>query len=150
MATTAPPAADAGRARDRALALLLLRLALGLDILLHGVTRLFIGGLAQFVDSTAAQFQHTVLPEWQVRAFATAIPFLELAIGLFLIAGLGLRWTLIAGAGLMLALEFGTAMRSDWTVLSSQLLYSLLYSALLFLRAYDVYSLDGLRGRPKP
>jgi thiosulfate dehydrogenase [quinone] large subunit len=149
MITTATSPADAGMGRDRALALLLLRLALGLDILLHGVTRLFIGGLAQFVNSTAAQFQHTVLPEWQVRAFATAIPFLELAIGFLLIAGLALRWSLVAGAALMIALEFGTAMRSDWTVLSSQLLYSLLYSALLFCRAYDVFSLDGLRNRPR-
>ena len=54
---------------------------------------------------------------------------------------------LCALAALMLALEFGTAMRSDWAVLSSQLLYSLLYSALLYCRAYDVISLDGLRGR---
>ena len=149
MATILTPAADAAHARDRALAVLLLRLALGLDILLHGVTRLFIGGLNAFVNSTAAQFQHAVLPMWQVRAFATAIPFLEFAIGLLLIAGFALRWTLVAGAVLMVALEFGTAIRSDWQVVSSQLLYSLLYSALLFCRAYDVYSLDALRRRPQ-
>ena len=72
-----PRPADAAHASDRALAVLLLRLALGLDILLHGVTRLFIGGLNASVNSTAAQFQHAVLPMWQVRAFATAIPFLN-------------------------------------------------------------------------
>lgn len=149
MATIPTPAADAAHARDRALALLLLRLALGLDILLHGITRLFIGGLDKFVDSTAAQFQHAVLPMWQVRAFATAIPFLEFVIGLLLIGGIALRWTLIAGAALMIALEFGTAIRSDWQVVSSQLLYSLLYAALLFCRAYDAYSLDALRRRPR-
>jgi thiosulfate dehydrogenase (quinone) large subunit len=149
MATIPTPAAGAAHALDRALAVLLLRLALGLDILLHGVTRLFIGGLGAFVNSTAAQFQHTALPIWQVRAFATAIPFLEFAFGLLLIAGLALRWTLVAGAVLMLALEFGTAMRSDWTVLSSQLLYSFLYSVLLFCRAWDAYSLDALRRRQR-
>jgi thiosulfate dehydrogenase [quinone] large subunit len=148
MATIPTPAADAVH-EDRALAVLLLRLALGLDILLHGVTRLFLGGLAAFVNSTAAQFQHTVLPMWQVRAFATAIPFIEIIVGLLLVAGFALRWTLVAGAVLMIALEFGTAMRSDWTVLSSQLLYSLLYSALLFCREYDVYSLDAVRRRPR-
>jgi thiosulfate dehydrogenase [quinone] large subunit len=149
MATIPTPTADAAHSMDRALAVLLLRLALGLDILLHGVTRLFIGGLGRFVDSTAAQFQHTVLPIWEVRAFATAIPFLEFAIGLLLIGGIALRWSLIAGAVLMIALEFGTAIRSDWQVVSSQLLYSLLYAALLFCRAYDVYSLDALRRRPR-
>lgn len=147
MATIPTPAAETAHSLDRALAVLLLRLALGIDILLHGVTRLFIGGLDAFVNSTAAQFQHAVLPIWQVRAFATAIPFLELAIGLLLIAGFALRWTLVAGAVLMIALEFGTEMRSDWTVVSSQLLYSLLYSALLFCRAYDAHSLDALRRR---
>jgi thiosulfate dehydrogenase (quinone) large subunit len=131
----------------RAVATLLLRLALGLDILLHGVTRLFIGGLAAFVNSSAAPFQHSALPMSLVRGFLTVVPFLEFVIGLLLLAGLGLRWVLIAGAVLMIALEFGTAIRSDWTVVSSQLLYSLFYSALLFLRAYDVYSLDGLRAR---
>jgi thiosulfate dehydrogenase (quinone) large subunit len=149
MASIPTPAAGAAQALDRALALLLLRLALGLDIFLHGVTRFFIGGLGPFVNSTAAQFQHSVLAMWQVRAFATVIPFLEFAIGLLLVTGVALRWTLVAGATLMLALEFGTAIRSDWTVLSSQLLYSFLYSVLLFCRAYDAYSLDALWRRSR-
>jgi thiosulfate dehydrogenase [quinone] large subunit len=71
------------------------------------------------VNSTALQFQHTVLPIWQVRAFATVIPFLEFTIGLLLVAGVALRSTLVAGAVLMLALEFGTAISSDWTVVHS-------------------------------
>jgi|SRR5215469_15649552 len=149
MASIPTPAAGAAQALDRALAVLLLRLALGLDILIHGVNRLFISGLGAFVNSTAAQFQHSVLPIWQVRAVATAIPFLEFTIGLLLVSGVALRWTLIGGAVLMLALEFGTAMRSDWTVVSSQLLYSLLYSALLFCRAWDAYSLDALRRKTR-
>jgi thiosulfate dehydrogenase (quinone) large subunit len=134
---------------ERALAVLLLRLALGLDIFLHGVTRLFIGGLGPFVNATSSQFAHTALPMGLVRVFVTAIPFLELAIGLLLVTGIALRWTLVAGATLMLALEFGTAMRSDWSVVSSQLLYSLLYSALLFCRAWDAYSLDALWRRSR-
>ena len=147
MASIPTPAAGAAQVLDRALAVLLLRLALGLDIFLHGVTRLFIGGLGAFVNSTATQFAHTVLPMWLVRAFATVIPFLEFAIGLLLVTGVALRWTLVAGATLMLLLEFGTAMRSDWTVLSSQLLYSFVYSVLLLCRAWDAYSLDALRRR---
>jgi thiosulfate dehydrogenase (quinone) large subunit len=123
----------------------LLRLALGLDIFLHGVTRLFIGGLGAFVNSTATQFASIALPMWLVRAFATVIPFLEFAIGLLLVTGVALRWTLVAGATLIFLLEFGTAMRSDW--MSSQLLYSFLYSVLLFCRAWDAYSFDALRRR---
>jgi thiosulfate dehydrogenase [quinone] large subunit len=135
MASIPTPAADAAHAQDRALAVLLLRLALGLDILLHGIIRLFIGGLGAFANSTAAQFQHTELPIELVRAFAAAIPFLEFTIGLLL----------VARAVLMLALEFGAARRSDWTVVSSQLLYS----TLLLCRAWDAYSLDALRRRSR-
>jgi thiosulfate dehydrogenase (quinone) large subunit len=147
MATPTPPAAEPIHAVDRALAALLLRLALGIDILLHGLTRLFIGGLQSFINTSSVPFQHSVLPMWQVRAFLTVVPFLEFIIGLLLVAGLALRWTLVAGALLMLALEFGTGVRSDWTVVSSQLLYSLLYSILIFCRRYDLYSLDGWRNR---
>jgi thiosulfate dehydrogenase [quinone] large subunit len=144
MATTTTPA-DAGH--DRAVAALLLRLALGLDITLHGVTRLFIGGLTAFVNSSSAPFQHSALPIGFVRAFLTVVPFVELPLGILLMLGVGLSWTLALGAVLMIALEFGTAIRSDWTVVSSQLLYSLLYSALLFWRSYDIFSVDGMRNR---
>ncbi len=146
MATITTPA-DAGYDLDRAVAALLLRLALGLDIALHGVTRLFIGGLTAFINSSSAPFQHSALPIGLVRAFLCVVPFVELPLGILLILGVGLRWTLALGAVLMIALEFGTAIRSDWTVVSSQLLYSLLYSALLFCRSYDVLSVDGMRRR---
>jgi thiosulfate dehydrogenase [quinone] large subunit len=147
--TPNPPSDDAVHVVDRALASLLLRLALGVIILLHGLTRLFIGGLHAFVNSSAAPFQHDVLPMWEVRAFLTVLPFLEFTVGLLLLAGFALRWTLVTGALLMLALEFGTGMRSDWPTISNQLIYSLLYSLLLFCRRYDVYSLDGWRNRQR-
>jgi thiosulfate dehydrogenase (quinone) large subunit len=129
---------------DRALACLLLRATLGLNIALHGITRIFLSGVSQFVNATLTQFQNTVLPAWQVRAFATAVPYLELVIGALLVAGLWTRWTLSAGALLMTALIFGTALRSEWNLLFLQMFYSFLYFVLLMCRQYDSFSVDGL------
>jgi thiosulfate dehydrogenase [quinone] large subunit len=129
---------------DRALACLLLRATLGLNLALHGITRIFIGGVTQFVNTTLTQFQNTPLPVWQVRAFATVVPYAELLLGALLFAGLWTRWALSAGALLMMALIFGTALRSEWNILFLQMFYSFLYFALLMCRQYDSFSVDGL------
>jgi thiosulfate dehydrogenase [quinone] large subunit len=129
---------------DRALACLLLRATLGLNLALHGITRIFIGGVTQFVNTTLTQFQNTVLPAWQVRAFATVVPYAELLLGVLLFVGLWTRWGLSAGALLMMALIFGTALRSEWNILFLQMFYSFLYFVLLMCRQYDSFSVDGL------
>ncbi len=112
--TRAPISSGANSAvpLDRALACLLLRLALGLNIAMHGVTRFLLTGVSQFVKATTALFQNTPLPYWQVRAFATALPYLEFLVGVLLILGFWTRFALTAGSLLMLALIFGTAFRS--------------------------------------
>jgi thiosulfate dehydrogenase [quinone] large subunit len=129
---------------DRALACLLLRTTLGLNLALHGITRIFIGGVTQFVNTTLTQFQNTPLPAWQVRAFATVLPYAELFLGVLLFVGLWTRWGLSAGALLMMTLVFGTALRSEWNILFLQMFYSFLYFALLMCRQYDSFSVDGL------
>jgi thiosulfate dehydrogenase [quinone] large subunit len=129
---------------DRALACFLLRVTLGLNIALHGITRIFLGGVTQFVNTTLTQFQNTVLPAWQVRAFATVVPYLELVLGVLLLAGFWLRGALSVGALLMMALIFGTALRSEWNLLFLQMFYSFLYFVLLMCRQYDSFSVDGL------
>lgn len=132
---------------DRALGVLLLRMILGLNIALHGITRVFIGSLDTFVGNTVKQFEKTILPVWQVQAFATVIPFAEIVIGVMLLLGLKTRWTLIAGMFLMAGLVFGTAMRSDWSLLELQMFYVLLYFALFLCQRWDVYSVKRLMPR---
>jgi thiosulfate dehydrogenase [quinone] large subunit len=128
---------------DYVLAFFTLRLALGINELLHGVTRVFMGnGLTAFVDATQTQFQNSPLPVWQVRGFATVVPICELAIGVLLILGLWTRWALAFAAVLMLGIIFGTAMRGDWQIVFLQMFYSLLYSLMLMWRRYDAWSVD--------
>jgi thiosulfate dehydrogenase [quinone] large subunit len=70
---------------------------------------------------------------------------------LLLIVGLWTRWTLVAGGLLMAALVFGTALRSDWEALSTQMLYAIIYYLLLAARTDDYFALETLRTkRPGP
>lgn len=81
-----------------------------------------------------------------MQAFATVIPFAEIVIGVMLLLGLKTRWTLVAGMLLMAGLVFGTALRSDWTLLELQMFYVLLYFVLFLCQRWDVYSVKSLGG----
>ncbi|HWZ58791.1 MAG TPA: DoxX family protein [Gemmatimonadaceae bacterium] len=126
---------------DRRLAYALLRVALGVNILLHGAIRIA-AGLGGFVDATARQFAATPLPDPAVRALAFVIPPAELAIGGLLFIGWHTRWALVAGAVLMIILVAGTAVREDWPTLATQMLYLLLYYLLLRHRDDDWFGVD--------
>lgn len=69
--------------------------------------------------------------------------FVEASVGLLVLLGLWTRRALIVGALTMAALVFGTALRSDWNTLAIQMLYALIYAALMATREYNEYSLDG-------
>ena len=135
---------------DRSMAHVLLRLSLGTTIFLHGIVRL-ISGIGRFADDMVQQFASTPLPSALIRGFGSCLPFLEALIGLFLILGFCLRWTLIGGALLMSALIFGSTLRSDFQIVGLQLIYAVIYFLLLFTLEYDCYSLDRMRrGRRVP
>ena len=131
------------QALDRALACGVLRLTLGVNILLHGATRLS-SGVEAFATATVGQFGGTPLPAGLVHAFATALPFLESIVVLLVLAGFLTRLALVAGGLLMSALVFGTALRSDWTTLGIQMVYAVVYFSLLLHRVHDRFSLDGV------
>lgn len=127
---------------DRRLAFAFLRITLGLNILMHGAVRLPI--LSVFVAELGKEFAKTPLPAVAVKAFAYGLPFEEGLVGLFVLAGLWTRNALVLGALIMAALVFGTALLSDWNTLGIQMLYVVIYAALLALQEYNEYSLDGL------
>ena len=128
-------------ASDARIAYAILRLTLGINIALHGVTRLMngTGGFAAFL---VTQFQATLLPRVLVEAFAHTLPWAETTIGLLMLAGLATRFALIAGGLLMAVLTFGTTLRQDFQNAGLQLFYSIAYFMLLSLRARNGFSLD--------
>lgn len=135
--------ATAESQRDGAYAYLLLRLTIGLNICIHGISRL-LAGPASFAHSLVSSFQKTPLPAWSILAFGLSLPWLETILGLLLLLGLRTRVALIAGSLLLMVLTFGSTLRQDWESAGLQLIYASVYAALLALRSRNVYSLDAL------
>jgi len=80
-----------------------------------------------------------------VRLFAFVLPFAETLVGLLLTLGLWTRLALVSGGLLIIALVFGTALRTDWDTLGIQMIYAAIYYLLLASRTYDRFSIDHLR-----
>jgi len=80
-----------------------------------------------------------------VRLFAFVLPFAETLVGLLLTLGLWTRLALVSGGLLIIALVFGTALRTDWDMLGIQMIYAAIYYLLLVSRTYDRFSIDHLR-----
>ncbi len=127
---------------DEVIAYVLLRVVAGVNLLMHGVSRLLAGKDA-FSAHLAEQFAHSPLSQPLVHAFGTALPAIEGLIGLLLLIGLKTRWALVAASLLMAVLTFGSSLVQDWAAAGTQLIYALVFAVLMFLRRYNGWSLDG-------
>jgi thiosulfate dehydrogenase (quinone) large subunit len=127
--------------RDVTLAYALLRIALGLNICLHGVVR-WAAGLRNFAESLLPIFQKTPLPTLSVFSFGFVLPIVEAAVGACVLFGFQTRRALISGSVLMLVLMFGSTLRQDWPTVGIQLTYSLVYTLLLAWIRFNSYSID--------
>jgi len=140
----------AGRTGDnslgRALGYFILRLSLGVDMLMHYVVRTW-GISKDFVPVTEKMFVGNLLPMSWVHVFLTVLPYFEGVLGVLLILGLLSRWAITAEGLLVTVLMFGTALRSDWTVVSHQMIYILFVFILLAVEQYDYFSLDAFLAR---
>ena len=130
---------------NAALAHGLARVALGLNIAMHGYGRL--PNLAGFANGMVKQFAATFLPGPLVYATGCGIAIGEAIIGTLLFLGLFCRPVLVIGALLMLLLIFGSALVQQWEIVSVQMTYIAFYVVLLATVRYDRFSLQGLRRR---
>ena len=132
---------------DLALAHGLLRLALGVNILMHGLVPIM-GGIDAFAAGMVRQFAHTILPPALVGVFGTVLPVIQLVIGALLVVGAFTRAALVVGELVIIGLVFGTSLLPNaGTSVSLQMLYALIYAVLLALAHANVYSVDALRAR---
>lgn len=133
--------------RDRRIAYALLRVFLGVNIALHGVSRLAAGS-SVFRGQMEGQFAHSFLPHLAVVIFATALPWCEAVLGVLILFGALTRLALIGGALIMILLTFGSGVLQDWQAAGTQLIYAIAYMLLLFLLGYNQWSVDALVRRP--
>lgn len=120
----------------------LLRSTLGIVFLVAGIGK-FMMGIGAFV----ALMQEPVagkLPAALVAAFGYALPFLEVAIGLMLMAGLFNYFGSVLAGLLMIALIFGKLIEGDAVTVAHNLSYSVIIFLLIWFADYNGYSLDRL------
>jgi thiosulfate dehydrogenase [quinone] large subunit len=134
-------ALNSSDSQDQRIAYALLRIVVGVNLTMHGVSRMLVGPGA-FAARLVGQFAHSPLPAWSVWGFGMVLPAIEALLGMLLLIGLRTRATLIAGMLLIMVLTFGSALVQDWPAAGLQLTYALVYSALLFLLRYNGWSLD--------
>lgn len=115
---------------------LTLRMTLGINMLMHGLTRI-ISGVGEFADKTASEFVDSPMPVGLARAFLFALPFIELVIGAIMVLGLFTRYALIAGGFLITLLTFGSTAQQNWSAAGVQLPYAIAFALLLFVIEYN-------------
>lgn len=130
----------------QAIAYLLMRVALGINIFGHGFFRI-LTGVGAFASGMAQGMAKGPLPHALSLSFGYCIPWLELSLGLLLIAGFLTRSALVVGALFMIALTFGTTSVQNWTGAGTQLQYSFIFFVLLWLVEANSLSVDGLLAR---
>jgi thiosulfate dehydrogenase [quinone] large subunit len=124
---------------DLSLAHALLRVGLGINLFMHGFSRIL--NLAAFVEHTRTMFAKTWLPLPVVTLTAYTIPFIELLLGAVLILGFLLRPALVTGFLFMFMLTFGICLAQNWSVASEQLVYMIVLGLLLAGARYHRFGL---------
>ena len=120
----------------------LLRSTLGIVFLFAGIGK-FMMGIGTFVSGLQEPFAGK-LPSALVVPFGYALPFLEVAIGLMLVAGLFNYFGSVLAGLLMIALIFGKLIEGDAVTVAHNLSYSVIIFLLIWFADYNGYSLDRL------
>jgi thiosulfate dehydrogenase (quinone) large subunit len=101
------------RYSDTNLAYFMLRATLGLNICIHGVSRI-LQGPGVFANSLVGSFHKTPLPDWSVHLFGLGLPWVEMLLGGLVLFGVSLRLALFGGAFLIFLLTLGSSLLQDW------------------------------------
>jgi thiosulfate dehydrogenase (quinone) large subunit len=132
---------DELKLRNEQLGYALLRAVVGVNLMMHGVSRI-IAGSGEFAAKLVMQFEHAPLPAWSVWVFGLTLPAIEGLLGLLILVGLRTRAALVAASLIIMLLTFGSALLQDWPAAATQLIYALVYSVLIFLHQHDGWSID--------
>jgi thiosulfate dehydrogenase [quinone] large subunit len=125
----------------------LLRATLGIVFLFAGIGKIMMG-IGTFVSAMQADFAGK-LPSALVTLFGYALPFLEVAIGLMLVAGLFNYFGSVLAGLLMIALTFGVLIKGDTQTVAHNLSYSVIIFLLIWFADYNGYSIDRLLRRAR-
>jgi thiosulfate dehydrogenase (quinone) large subunit len=119
-----------------------LRMAIGMSMLIHGLSRL--PKISAFTSATVNLFAGSPLPAFAVATFARVTPPIESAIGMLVLFGFATRIGLTAGGMWMVALIFGSTLIEKYDVVGIQLIYSLIFFQLLQHLEQNTLSVDSV------
>lgn len=137
------PPSGSSATDDYSLAYALLRATLGVNIAMHGISRI-LAGVGVFAAGIEKQFAATPLPQFALSIFGHALPWAEAIIGLLILFGVATRVALVAGALVILVLTFGTTLHQDWQIAGLQLIYAIAYALLIAWHGHNAISVDRL------
>ena len=101
--------------------------------------------LAIWAGHTTEWFvRQTILPEGLVRPYTMALPYLELSIGLLLLAGFQTRRALIFSALLIISLDAGLLMQLKHDTVALNTIYLLALLPAIQWENYNRWALDSL------
>ncbi len=143
-ASVANVSATKASSADAVVAYTILRASFGLNIMLHGVSRIHMGHAAFLAYLTHYFEKASYVPVSMLSVFATVQPWVETVLGLLLLIGLLTRFSLIAGGLVILCLVIGTNLSQDWLVSGLQLIYAFLYYYLLVRMDENRFSVDAM------
>ena len=107
-----------------------LRLPIAVSLLGHGLVRL--PKMPAFTDWLVTTMEKSVIPEFLIVPFGYVLPIAEFLIGLSLLIGFQVKYSLFAGLALMSVLIFGSSSIENWSAIESQLLHSLYLVGLVW------------------
>jgi uncharacterized membrane protein YphA (DoxX/SURF4 family) len=136
---------------NRAWALLVARLILGLIFFMAGVWKVFgLGPLEHARRLFVEPYVHTFLPRWSLWATGTVVPVVELVAGGLLLLGLRIRDALLALGAVLVLVTFGHLLLEPLYEFHTHVIprAALLLFLLAMPAAEDRFSMDGwLRSR---
>ncbi len=121
------------------------RLPMALSLLGHGLVR--IPKLQGFSDWMVGFMAKSYLPEFMIRGFSFAVPFVEVFTGLLLLIGLFTRQTLYVALALMALFIFGNTSIENWEAITSELVHAAYLAMLLYWLPNDQFSIDSCRSK---
>lgn len=120
------------------------RLAFGSLFLLAGAGK-FIGGYSGYVGWMTDSFKDAWIPDLLLLPFVYSLPFLEVGLGVLLLAGLLTPWALFGTVLLMVAFNIGKLALKDHAAVVDHTVYITLAVIGILAAKSDRFSLDRLR-----
>jgi thiosulfate dehydrogenase (quinone) large subunit len=148
MSETANNNSPKKRMSDATIAYGIMRVTMGVNIALHGISRQ-LAPAGAFLAYLNHYFEKTpLIPKESLPIFAFTIMWAETIFGLLMLVGAFTRIALIGGALVITMLAVGTNLAQDWGIAGLQLTYALIYYILLKHREeLNGLSVDAMLGK---